>query len=147
METMEDISVQKLDDLGNKILEMTDELDAEKKKIVERGKELTQAKEKFLAYLEQFDKKNYPVGKALFSVKEKFSFTTPKGPDAITFFKWCNDEKGEEFVQSTFKMASNSLNSFCNVEIDNALEGGDIDFKIPGIGDKKLFKSLSIRRK
>jgi len=144
---MEDISVQKLDELGEEILTLTDEIAEEKKATTEKGKTLNGKKEQFLAYLEQFDKKNYPIGKALFSVKEKFSFVTPKGPDAIEFFKWCKREKGEEYVQTTFKMNSNSLNSFCNVEIDNALEQGNIDFKIPGIGDKKLFKSLSIRRK
>lgn len=143
---MENISLKELDELGLYIEEQDRLIKEEKQKLTERQKELEKHKEKMIAFMVEHEKKTYPVGKFKFTVTDRFTFQTPKGEDAIKFFDWCVNNKGEDYVKNTFKMHSQSLQTFANTEIDNALAIGNIDFKIDGLGEKKLLQTLSIRR-
>lgn len=112
-----------------------EELEKEKSKLEE-------LKHKVLVLLENAGKSNYKSERGTVSIVNKFSVETPKAlEDKRNFFKWLH-EKGifEEYTT----VNSAKLNSLYNEQLELS---NDPNFKIPGIGEAKHYKQLSIRSK
>lgn len=103
---------------------------------------LDESKAKVMKALELSGKSNYKSELGTISVVNKFSVETPKELEAKkAFFGWLT-ERGifEEYAT----VNSMKLNALYNEQLEIS---GDPDFKIPGIGEAKHYKQLSVRSK
>lgn len=142
----ESTSIQELNDLCMAIADDDATIKAEKQRLTDKQKELEKKKAKLLLILDENNMKTHKVGGFAFTSRDRFSVETPKGDDQLSFFNWCWEYKGPEFVRGSFKMNSMTLQGFFKAEMEQAAEEKNIDFKIPGIGEPKHVKTLSIRK-
>lgn len=77
----------------------------------------------------------------------RYSVQTPKTiEEKRAFFKWLN-EKGPEVYWTYATVHSASLNSLYKTEMEVAKQEGNLDFKIPGIGEPTATPILSRRKR
>jgi hypothetical protein len=77
----------------------------------------------------------------------RYSVQTPKTiEEKKEFFRWLN-EKGPEVYWSYATVNSQSLNALYKAELEVAKEEGNLEFKIPGIGEPTATPILSRRKK
>lgn len=105
---------------------------------------LEELKAKVLAYMEQYElEKIHVPGCGTLSQINRFTVTVPKGDNKLEFFEYLK-------VNGTFEdmatVNSMTLNSWFKEKMDEALAEGNIDFKIPGLSDPKMNKTLGFRK-
>lgn len=133
-----DKSVKELRILGNEY----DALEAQKKEV---GKRYSDLEGKILKILTDAKKSSYRVDDVgLVSVRNKLVVRIPATlEDQRAFKQWCLDKYGQEFVDSNFKMLSQSLTAFYNKEVENSK---DANFSIPGIAAPSSVQTLSFTK-
>lgn len=130
-----ELLVTELYNLREKVKRMEEDVEKEKS-------QLEVLKTKVMTCLDQAGKSNYKSERGTVSIVNKFSVETPKEIEAKkAFFNWLH-EKGifEEYAT----VNSAKLNALYNEQLEIS---GNPDFKIPGIGEAKHYKNLSIRSK
>jgi len=79
--------------------------------------------------------------------QEKYSVRVPKDPDAkCQLFSWISRHKGEDVLFNMQSIQSQTLNSFYKEEFANAVEEGNIDFKIDGLSEPEVYYQLGMRK-
>ena len=127
--------VAELYDQREKVKSMEEAVDNEKG-------HLEGLKAKVMTCLDQAGKSNYKSERGTVSVVNKFSVETPKELEAKkAFFEWL-EQRGLFDEYATVNSAK--LNALYNEHLEIS---GDPNFKIPGIGEAKHYKQLSIRSK
>jgi len=127
--------IQKLYLLRSVVKDMEAELDQKKT-------ELEGVKEQVMSALEASGKSSYKSERGTVTVTNKFSVQVPQDLDSKkAFFAWLN-ERG--IFEDYATVHSSRLNSLYNEHLEIS---GDPDFKIPGLGPAKHYKTLSIRSK
>jgi len=77
----------------------------------------------------------------------RYSVQTPKSiQEKKEFFEWLNS-KGDEVYWSYTSVNSQSLNALYKAELEVAKSEGNLEFKIPGIGEPTATPILSRRKK
>lgn len=145
--TAETISVQELDALVAKVVELKTEVDEKQAIADEVQARLESEKIKLLSMLKSANKKSYKVdGLALISVTQ-----TPQvaGPQSLTekeaFFEYLR-AKGHGIFMGLVSVNSRTLNSWYKDEFEAYTREGKIGFKIPGLAEPTVRESLSIRK-
>lgn len=119
---------------------------AEKQAEVDAMKdELDEHKRTLLAFMESHEKeKHFVKGHGTIYIKERFTVPTPKSlEEKKTFFDYL--EKRGIFLEMA-SVNSQTLNSFYKTEMETAIAEGNSDFKLPGIGEPTMSRTLETRK-
>lgn len=112
-------------------------------------KELNEAEErdetKILEMLEASDLDSFDGTKGKVSIVNRFTVRVPQSiDDKQALFKYLQQRK---IFYELVSVNSMTLNSFYKKEMEIAQSEGNTDFKIPGVGEPGVKKSLSFRKK
>lgn len=106
--------------------------------------ELTQLQLKMQALLEEAELDSFKSSEGTIYINERKSFKIPVEPEnRAAFFEYLKSQGAYDALVS---VNSQTLNKFCNEEMDRALKNGDVTFKIPGIGDPAIFREVRMRK-
>lgn len=143
MENLADISIADFEKLLLEFFDANQKIDGLKHQIDILSKSKFLLEQKVIAILKAGNIKKYTSGGVSISLKDRVSVKTPKTEeDKAAFFAWLKERGVEE---QYLTVNSQSLNSLYKQEREAALERGDLDFKIPGIGEETIYTTLSIR--
>lgn len=100
---------------------------------------------KILEVLKEEGKDSYKSEFGTVSISHRTSFKVPQSPeDRVLFFNYLKD-KG--VFDNLITVNSATLNSFCKVELEQAIEKGEaLDFAIPGILPPTVGEIISFRK-
>lgn len=138
-------NLQTLNNLCDRLAEIRskrDELELQDKALRDEEAEL---EAKFIEYLTEAKLDSFKGAKGTVSVVNRFSVQTPKTVEEKKALGKFFSER--EIFWQYFSVNSQSLNSFYKEEMAAAIERGDTDFKIPGIGEPTLTQKIQFRRK
>lgn len=142
---MPDITVAELDELVKKVFTQKAEVEALESKVNEASKKLTELQSSLLSCLQDLKKDNYSVkdfGEVV--VQKRFSVRTPKTAEDKSMFLKYLQEKGIFWDMVTVN--SNTLNAFYRSEMEEAKKDGNLNFKVPGIGDPSYFEYIKLKK-
>lgn len=112
-------------------------------------KELNEQEETFeskiLSILEASDLESFDGTKGKVSIVNRFTVRVPQSiDDKQALFKYLQSRK---IFYELVSVNSQVLNSFYKKEMEIAISEGNTDFKIPGVGEPGVKKTLSFRKK
>lgn len=146
MTDVNNVTVADLDALTDEIFKKRVEIDAHAEVGKALNKDLVALKEKMVVFLKELNRDNYKTPHGTVSILQRWRVGLPQTlEDKKALFGWLQ-EKGifDEYVS----VNSQSLNSLYMGEWDEAKKRGEgMTFKIPGVGDPKLFEDLGMRKK
>lgn len=115
----------------------------EKKKAKE--KELSELSKVIMAEFERLDKTSYVGRRSTTVCVQRPTVTLPKEPEKReAFFDFL---KKRQIFDDMVTINYQSLNAFYKTEIEQAIEEGNHEFKIPGIDEPKIHRYLTFRKK
>jgi hypothetical protein len=88
--------------------------------------------------------KFYVEGHGLLHTVDRFTVPVPKTIEQKKQFGKYLQEKG--IFWELMSVNSATLNSFHKTELEAAISRGDVDFKLPGIGDPSHIRTLNIKK-
>ena len=144
-ESRDQITVETLKTLVKETFEFKAKLDIVKKQKTEMEAEFKERTNKILGYLEALELENFKVpgfGNAI--VQNKFSVKVPREPEEKKKLFDYLQERGQFW--ELVSVNSNTLNSYYKQELANAVDEGNEDFKVPGIGEPMHYQSLQMRK-
>lgn len=100
---------------------------------------------KILECLEQMGRTNYKSKVGTVSITHRTSFKLPGSPEEKeAYFNYLREK---DMYDSMISVNSSKHNSFCKAELELAeAEGRGLDFKIPGVAEPTINKTLSFRK-
>lgn len=139
------LTITEFEDLLDKAYSLkleAEEIEAKKK---DKEKELFELNKVILAEFDRLDKTSY-VGRRCQVVRvQRPTVTVPKDPDQRdAFFRFLKERK---IFENLVTVNHQTLNSFYKAEIEQAIEEGNHEFKIPGLEEPKLHEYLTFRKK
>ena len=99
---------------------------------------------KVMSVMQQFNKTSYRSSYGLLVRSERWSWKTPKSDEDKQAFYGYLKSKG--LFDTMISVNSQTLNSFAKKELELAKEEGDLDFKLPGLGEPTLNEMIALRR-
>lgn len=140
---MDDITLDAFEALCAKAYELDTQikaLDQEKKGINET---LAQVEQKIMAYMQKYNKTSYKTQYGTIVFAKKFQVKLPETEsDKQAMYAYLREKGHFDNLVSVNHM---KLNSYYKQELEIAVEEGNIDFKIPGIKEPKVFEYLQLR--
>lgn len=139
------ITVQELDQLVAELFEQRQKIEAMEEQVTTENKKLAFMKSKIVDYLKELGREDFKSASGSVSVKAQWRVNLPKSEeDRAAFFAHLKDRG---IFDSMITVNSNTLNSYFREEWEAAQESGDaMNFKMPGIGEPKLFEDLYVRK-
>jgi hypothetical protein len=111
----------------------------------EEKKKLNTLKEEVLRVLVHHEMDKYVVPYGTINITNRFTVSMPKLEEARNaFFDYL---KTMGIFESIITVHSQTLNAFYKSKMEEAINEGNVDFKIPGIAEPKLVQNLTIRAK
>ena len=144
-ESRDQVTVETLKNLVKETFEFKAQLDIIKKKKTEMEGEYKEMTNKILAYLEDLELESFKVpgfGNAI--VQNKYSVKVPREPEEKKKLFQYLQGKGQFLELATIN--SMTLNSYYKQEFENAVDAGNEDFEIPGIGEPMHYQQLMMRK-
>lgn len=139
------LTVKELEDLCSLCFLKKEEIQQLEAQVSEIKSELEGLNEKVITYLTDLDKTNYDSAVGKISIKNIFSVSLPKTPEAKKeFFDYL---KTKGIFEDLISVHSKTLNAFYKTELEIANQENKIDFKIPGLDEPFHKQSLSFKRK
>lgn len=109
-----------------------------------KKKELETLKAEVLGKLEQHGLENFKVpGLGMIGTRNNFAVSAPKDPEAKAAFKAWLDARG---MSDLLSINYQTLNGLYKEQLEKAVEAGDSDFAIPGVGEAKHYKTLFLKK-
>ncbi len=139
------ITIKEIEELCGICFSKREEIDQLEAQVKELNAELEGFKEKLLAFLTEFDKTSYDSAHGKITVKNIFSVSVPKTPEARKEFYGYLKERN--IYEDMTSVHSKTLNAFYKQELEIAMQDGIVDFKIPGLEEPYYKQSLSFKRK
>lgn len=142
-----DVSENTLKDLAtlcDKAFDLRSEIDRDQALVDEKKKALSEMQEKIQATLEEAGLDSFKANSGTAYIQERTSFKIPVGEAERTEF--FNYLKSIGAFDSLITVNYQTLNSFCKEELENALKEGNVNHKIPGIGEPTIFKDVRFRK-
>lgn len=120
-----------------KVDEMTREVN-------EESKRLEELKSRVLGFMEEagIEKQHIP-GFGTLSAQTRFSVKVPQGDGKREFFEYL---RSLGIFEDLATVNSQTLNGWYKERLDEAIEKGDLGFRVPGIEEPKSVKTLGFRR-
>jgi hypothetical protein len=140
--------VKEFVELCKKVFEQKKVVDDLKDQVKEENKKLTGLQ---LDALKMFDalelEKQAIPGFGTIYVKTDRSVKTPKTiAEKRALNAWIAANKGEDVLESMQSIASATLNSFWKKEFEQAVEDGNMNFKMDGIEPPTEYKKIGMRK-
>ena len=131
--------------LCTSVFEQRAKVDERKALLKEEQEKLDELEAKILATMEELDEdKVHVAGYGLLYTTTRFTVRVPKElADKRQLFEHFR-ERG--IFDEMVSVASPTLNSYYKTEMEAAIAKGDVDFKIPGVGEPTHIKTLSVRK-
>jgi len=140
---MDVTTAKEFEALVDSVFTLRAEYEAEKSRLSELNGELELKKQKVAAFLKEFGKTKHLGRLGSVSVSSRLSVRTPKTPDEKEAFKEYLEEKG---ALDLLSINSRTLQSLYKEEMEAALEEGNIDFSMPGVGEPTFTETLTMRK-
>lgn len=141
---MQEIALDEFNLLCREIWNKKLECDEFDKLASEKKKELEELKTRALAFMENSTIDKFSVkGFGNISVMARSSVKVPAGEERQKFFNYLREQGTFENMVT---VNSNTLNAWYQQELESAITRGDVDFKIPGIEEPKIYKTLTLRK-
>lgn len=141
---MDETTAKQFEDLVDSLFTLKSEIEAEDQRLKERKQELELKKQKVRAFLQEYGKQKHIGRLGSVSSGQRLSVKVPQDPEAKeAFFKYLK-EKG--IFEDLVSVHSRTLQTFYKGEMEAALEDGDIDYAMPGIGEPTYTETLTMRR-
>lgn len=139
------ISLEEFQALGVKLWEEKAKLDELEAVASKQSKEVETLKAKVISCLEAAGLDKFAVaGFGTVFKTNRFTVTVPKdGADRDAFFAYL-EKQG--IFRELITVNSQTLNSYYKKEMEAAIEAGNADFKVPGIGEPKHQITLGMRK-
>jgi len=94
----------------------------------------------------ELDKQHVP-GLGVVYRQKSFSVKVPKGLDQKeALFKWIEEHKGKDVLDTLLSINSQTLNSFYKAELEAAKEAGDYNFALPGIDTPEVYYTIGMKK-
>lgn len=139
------VTIEELEFVASKIAELR--ADAEEKARIkkEADAEVDKIEARMLELLEQAEKTSYDSRVGRFNVRVKESIKIPADEKSKTdFFTYL---KGQGIFEQMVSVHSATLNSWYQQEMDAALGRGELEFRVPGLGEPTPRITLAFTRK
>jgi len=141
---MSGVTMQEFENLIELAYKLKNEKEALETQAEAIGANLTEAQNKLLAFMEQFEKTSYKSKFGNIIRAQKTSVRVPKDPDSkAAFFKYL-DKKG--IKDDLLSVNSQTLNSFYKAEKEAAIAAGAEEFSIPGLEAPTVYFQLQMRK-
>jgi len=119
-------------------------IDQLKLEIKSNQESLSELEHKVITHLEVLGKKTHACALGTLSRKVRFSYKVPKEPgQREAFFAYL---KEKQVFEGLITVHANTLNAFCDAEINAAVNRGDSDFVVPGLGEPTSYTTLAARK-
>ncbi len=139
------ISLADFNKLCTEIIEQNKAKKAAEDALKRETEVLEELKSKFVYYAEEAGMTTHTLtGVGTVYVSEYYNVSTPKTAEQKKLLFDYLREKG--ILWEMVNVNSATLNSFHNAEIEAAKLKGDIDFKLPGVGEPVLSKRVGVRK-
>jgi hypothetical protein len=139
----QNISLEKFETLCKEAIELNIEKSKKEEEATSLSKKLTEKKLAIMSYMDSLEKTKYFCeGHTLF-FKEDLKISFPEEENAKKEFI---DYFGRDNFYNTAKIHANTLNSWYKAEMEKAAEEKNFEFKVPGIREPQLVKTLVIRK-
>lgn len=144
----ESLTIAQLEELIGESYMVDGEIDrVEKEVLAPLRAKLKELDGRILAELEAEDKTSYKSRYGTVVRMRRYTVRVPATmEDKVEFFQWLNT-KGREVYWKYATVNSQALNSLYKAEMEVAKEEGNVDFKIPGLGQPELSVTLARRSK
>ena len=137
-------TIGQLDELCNKYSEQRRTTEEIKAKLSAANAVEGELEAKIIAVLNEFGKHNWKTENGAFSISNRFSVKTPKELESkLQFFDYL---KSKGCFEEMVNINSQTLQGFYRSEMESALERGEVDFRMPGIGEHSYVQTLSMRK-
>lgn len=148
MKNVETMSVEEFGELCASSFELQKEIESiEKGPLKDLKTKLKSIDALIMDKLENMDVSNFSCKAGTVVRNRRFTVPTPKTrEDKEAFFDWLK-AKGDDVYFSYLSINSQSLNALYRTEQDLAAEEGNLDFKLPGIGEPGMLEYVSRRGK
>lgn len=145
-DTNKEITLKAFEELCKNLVEQKEKCKAIEKTLDAEKEKFNTLSKNVMAYMTELGKDSYSIaGGGTIYISNHFSAQTPKTIEQKKeFFKWLEDNN---LFYEYLNVNANSLSTLVQHEEEEALKRGEIDFKIPGIGDSKWSKRLNYRSK
>lgn len=141
----EQVTVQDLDKLVEKILRKREEIEVHQEVTKALNKEMDELEGRAVAFLKELSRDNYSSPHGTIYQIQKYRVSLPKTlDDKQAFFAYL---QSHGIFMEYATVNSNSLNALYMKSFEAAKEQGDMSFNIPGIGAPQLFETIGFRRK
>jgi hypothetical protein len=137
-------TIAQLDELCNTYAEQRKATELIKAQLSMANAKETELETKIIAVLSDFGKQSWKTEVGNFIISNRFSVKTPKTPEEkAQFFDYLR-EKG--IFEDMVNINSQTLQGFYRAEMDAALDRGEVNFRMPGIGEHSYVQTLSMRK-
>lgn len=143
--TPDNITVKNLDDLVKSIFDADKLIDEAQAVVSDLNKKLAVLKARGVRYLKALEKEDYKSEFGNIKISQKWRVNLPQTPeDKLAFFEYL---RTQGLFDKFATVNSMTLNSYYMSEWEAAQKNGKgISFSIPGIGERKMFEDLGIRK-
>ena len=147
-DTVENITLGEFDELVGRSYTVAAEIETLERTVLKPLRErLDNLDSQILEHLTKLDMTSFKSKHGTVVRSNRYSVQTPKTmQEKREFFRWLN-EKGPEVYWSYATVNSQSLNALYKAELEVAKADGNLEFKIPGIGEPTATPILSRRKK
>jgi hypothetical protein len=144
-EHKKEVSLTEFQELGEKLFQARKEFDEAQAIADEKSKKVEELKYKVLSIMEEAGLENQSIaGYGKIFVQNRFTVSFPKDPEKKgKFFEYLQN-KG--IFEDMVSVNSQTLNSWYKAEMEAAVEAGNADFRISGLDEPKLVKTLAMRK-
>lgn len=139
-----EITLAEFEKLCNRVFEQKGVVDAAQAVADEESAKLEELKRQVLAAFEKNGMEKFACGAGTVYAVDRFSVQTPKTIEQKKLLFNYLREKGIFLEMASVN--SQTLNSFYKAEMDNAVKAGNVDFKVPGIGEPAHTRTLNMRK-
>lgn len=142
-ESMDDITQADFERLCNSCFELKNDIAVDEAMVKEKKLDLSKRQNVILAMLQKYKKQNTTCAAGMLYQIETTSVKLPQDEDKRKFFAYLK-EKGcfEDMVH----VNSRTFNKFYQTERDAALEEGNVDFVMPGVGEETVSHKIGMRK-
>lgn len=102
---------------------------------------------KLISILDAADMDRFDGDDCTVYLQEKTSVRIPKDPEAKREFFDYLKHRGEDLFSSMVTVNSQTLNAWYREQEQLALERGELELRIPGLGEPSRYQQLSVRKR
>lgn len=147
-EAPNEVSVQAMDALLEKIFKLKNEIDERDAITSELNKELAKLKAEATENLKALERTSYKSAHGSIHIKTSWRFSLPQSPEEKEkAFKHFRDVGGKELLYQYATINANAYSAYCNERWEEAKQKGEgMEYRSPHGGEAKVFETVSLTK-